>query len=220
MRILFPILALLISTVSVEGSRAQSHEEWVCGCRSGTKIASDSLGSHGIPGALTVQSFTNTTAGTLTSVSVTGGPFGSTSPGVDRWVVIFYDNNGPCAVGPKMQEDRYLQPTTQVSAGTDAVDGFPLFTYTFPTNFSYAANHLYWCSVLLVTTTTTPDWGVQLVSTPVPPCAAQFMSPYWGYPSWVAESAVTDIMGVNMQFEFVPVATKPTTWGAVRGLYR
>jgi hypothetical protein len=36
----------------------------------------------------------------------------------------------------------------------------------------------------------------------------------------VAESAVTEIMGVNMQFEFSPVAAKPTTWGAIRGLYR
>ncbi len=126
MRILFSILALVVSTVSVEGPRAQSHEEWVCGCRSGTKIASDSL-SDGFTGAQTAQSFTNAVAGTLTGVSVTGGPFGSTSPGVRHWTVIIYDSAGTCAVGSELQQTYFLQPTNQVSAGTDPVDGFPLF---------------------------------------------------------------------------------------------
>jgi hypothetical protein len=219
MRILFAILALVICAVPGSSSRAQSHEEWVCGCRSGTKIASDSL-SDGFTGAQTVQSFTNAAAGTMNGVTVTGGPFGSTSPSVRHWTLIIYDSAGTCAVGSELQQTYFLQPTSQVSAGTDPVDGFPLFTYTFATNFAYAANQVYWCCVLLTTTTTAPDWGVQLVSTPVPPCAAQFKGSHWGYPSWVAESAVTEIMGVNMQFEFSPVAAKPTTWGAIRSLYR
>ena len=225
MRILVATLLLVLSAGTVAGSWARAPEEWVCGCRSGTKLASDSL-SGGSSYAEVAGSFINATAGTLNGISVTGGPFGSTSPGVDYWSLTIWDNNGPCTVGSGLFYHTYLAPTSQVSAGTDPVDGFPLFTYTFDltvnpnSGFNFAANHLYWCTVVLATTTSSPDWGVKLVSSPAPPCAAQFRSVSWGYPSWVPESTVLDIKGVDMQFELAPVATQETTWGRVRSLYR
>ena len=100
-------------------------------------------------------------------------------------------------------------------------DGYyPVFDYQCCISVPVYAGYRYWFGAQMCDHPFPPQWG-RLAAYPVTGCDTCFWSPYFGYPEW---AVIIDVFGclydASQEFECGVTATKTTSWGAVKGLYR
>ncbi len=148
---------------------------------------------------------------------------GITTPGFN---LKFYSDGGCVPVGTTPDVAWVANPPfTETSVGCQQ-GVFPMFKWDFDFTASpipgFVSGNLYWFGGQLLDHAFPPQGG-RLAAATVTGCDTVFRSVYFGYPDW---TPAIDVFGVafDCSQEFtcscIPVATKPSTWGQIKGLYR
>ncbi len=154
------------------------------------------------------------------------------------WWGGYYGNSNPCVPGVptpgfnlRFYEDAGCVPGTviaDISVTTFNEESmgcqggyYPLFKWDTDVNVPLVAGNLYWFGAQLKDHPFPPQGG-RLAAGVVTGCESMFKSAFFSYPDWTRTTDVWD-RALDMSQEFVcgaPSRALPTTWGAVKGLYR
>jgi hypothetical protein len=156
------------------------------------------------------------------------------------WWGGFWNNTTPCVSGIttpgfnlRVYEDAGCVPGTVIadfattsfteeSVGCQA-GAYPMFKWGADVCFEVIGDNLYWFSAQMIDHAFPPQAG-RLASAGVVGCDTVFKSVYFAYPDW---TPAIDVFGVafdcSQEFTCAStciVATQPSTWGQIKGLYR
>jgi hypothetical protein len=135
----------------------------------------------------------------------------------------FYDDSGSCLPGSLLCE--YVLPHNANETFLSEQFGFPVYEYHSNAGevcCAVVGDALYWFGAQGGDHPFPPQWGRLEAAGGVQLCDTVFKSVFFSYPDW--EPA--DILPYDASQEFecaelcAPVATAPSTWGSIKGLFR
>ena len=140
------------------------------------------------------------------------GGFWNGDPINVNWNLRIYDDGG-CVPGAVLAE------WLNVPSNQTPVDTYYVWNYGI--TFAALGSTLYWFGAQAADHAFPPQCG-RLATLLITQCDSVFKSVYFGYPDWTPAG---DVFGygyeASQEFECGgAVATDPTTWGAIKGLYR
>ncbi len=143
---------------------------------------------------------------------------GITTPGFN---LKFYSDGG-CVPSSTTPDVAWIVATTfgETSVGCQS-GAYPMFKWDIDVTVNATSGNLYWFGGQVLDHAFPPQGG-RLAAATVTGCDSVFRSVYFGYPDWTPG---IDVFGVafDASQEFTcggVVATQPSTWGQIKGLYR